>query len=401
MTDFSYRAVDRSGQLHSGNVVAIDRARAVAELRRSGRIPLEIAERAEAVGEARSSRKLKAEARRLISELTILLDAGLPLDRAFALALDNVADAAAAREFAAMLALVKEGGSLSQAMATRPALFSATARAMTEAGEMNGRLPESLGRLSQALEAAEELRLLVVQSMIYPAILLALAVSVILMMLLYVVPQFETLFATAGGQLPSSSLMIMSVSRLLRSQGLVILLGLIVTGFAVRQLLKSPASRAGIDRLVLRVPQLGTIIRNLETARFARTLGVLLEGEVQLPVALGLACRSIGNRTMAAAVADVAGRTKEGEGLARPLASTGMLPRVAIGLLRTGEETSRLPTMLERLANMMDRDVRERIQRLIAVVTPLITILLGASVAGIIASIMTALLGFNDMAVGQ
>jgi general secretion pathway protein F len=237
--------------------------------------------------------------------------------------------------------------------------------------------------------------------MIYPAMLLTLAVAVILMMLLYVVPQFETLFATAGGQLPESSMAIMAASRALRDHGLVILGGLVLSGVVIRHFAGRPEARRALDKAILSVPSLGTLVRHFETARFARTLAVLLEGDVPLPTALKLSRRAIANETIGGLVDKVADGLKEGEGLAQPLAAAGIFPRVAMGLIRTGEETSRLPLMLGRLADIMDKDVKVRIQRAIAVITPLITIILGATVAGIIASIMTALLGFNDLAVAQ
>jgi len=143
------------------------------------------------------------------------------------------------------------------------------------------------------------------------------------------------------------------------------------------------------------------LIRYLDAARLARTLGGLVEGGVPLPQALAMSCRAIGNRTIAAAVSGVAAQVKEGGSLTARLAATGALPRMAIGFIRTGEETSQLGMMLERLADVLERDVTLRIQRLIAVVTPLITVLLGGAVAAIIASIMTAILGFNDLAVSQ
>lgn len=402
MASFQFRAVDATGRVSSGNVVALDRAKAIAEIRRGGGIPIDIAEtREEQTKTGKAGSKARGEVRRLIGELAVLLDAGLPLDRALALAIDNLESAAARQRLASMLAEVREGRSLSQAMASRPELFSPTAQAMAEAGEMNGRLAEALARLSAALESAEELRRLVATSMIYPAMLLILAVGVILMMLLYVVPQFETLFATAGGKLPQSSLAIMGASRALREHGLLILALLVTFFFVIRQLATRPAARAAFDRSVLKMPMVGTLVTHFETARFARALGVLLEGEVPLPVALKLSRRSISNRTMGALVDRVAEGLKEGEGLSQPLGATGVFPKAAVALLRTGEETSRLPVMLTRLADIMDKDVKVRIQRAIAVITPLITIILGASVAGIIASIMTALLGFNDLAVAQ
>jgi general secretion pathway protein F len=152
---------------------------------------------------------------------------------------------------------------------------------------------------------------------------------------------------------------------------------------------------------MLRLPQIGTLVRFIDTARFSRTLGVLIDGEVPLPAALGMARRSITNSAIASAVGRVAAGVKEGGGLTAPLAAAGVLPKLAIGFFRTGEETSQLGPMLERLADVLDREVKLRLQRLIGILTPAITVVLGAVVALIIASIMTAILGFNDLAVAQ
>ena len=148
----------------------------------------------------------------------------------------------------------------------------------------------------------------------------------------------------------------------------------------------------------LAMPLLGELIRRIETARFARTLGALIEGEVTLPAAIRLAQRTITNQVMARAILQVADGVKEGGGLTGPLAVTGVLPPLAIGFLRTGEETSQLGMMLSRLAAVLDRDIRTRLERLIGILTPVITVVLGATVASIIAAIMSAILGFNDLA---
>ncbi|MEJ2459180.1 MAG: type II secretion system F family protein [Novosphingobium sp.] len=372
----------------------------MAALRRSGARPLELA--ALPPVPAGRPRKAKGKGRQAaaisIGELAVLLEAGLQLDRALALAVENVEDKAVAAHLADILRDVREGAPLSRAMAQKPELFSPTAVAMAEAGEANGRLGEALTRLAGALEQEAELRRLVVSSMIYPIALLVIAIGVVLLMLLFVVPQFESMFASATQELPTATVVVMMASRLLRQYGFILLLvlaGLVVAGaMATRQ----PAIRLARDRLVLTVPQMGELVRRIETARFARTLGALIEGEVALPAALALAQRTLSNQVIAGAIGAVADGVKEGGGLTAPLAASGVLPRLAIGFLRTGEETSQLGMMLTRLADVLDRDVRTRLERLIGILTPVITVLLGATVAAIIASIMSAILGFNDVA---
>jgi general secretion pathway protein F len=147
------------------------------------------------------------------------------------------------------------------------------------------------------------------------------------------------------------------------------------------------------------MPQIGILIRNIETVRFSRSLGALLDGDVPLPVALELARRTISNRHIRQAIGEVADQVRQGGGLTSPLVQTGALPTIAISFIRTGEESSQLGPMLGRLATLLDRDIETRLERLIAVATPAIIVTLGVAVAAMVASIMSAILGINDLAV--
>ncbi len=401
---FHYRAVRPDGSQVSGEIEAADNHDALARIRRTGAAPVEL----RAVAPGRSARTAqprvkqpKAISRALVGELAVLLSAGLPLDRALALAIGNIENAKAAEAMGALLSAVREGAPLSRAMLDNPALFSPAEAAMAEAGEAGGRLAEALERLSEMLEQAAELQRILVTSMIYPVALLIIAVSVIGLMLLYVVPQFEHLLDASRVQLPATTMMVINASRWLRADGLWGLLGLIALGFGLRQAMARPAMRRAIDAQILFVPLLGELLRRIDTARFAHTLGALLDGGVPLPSALLLAQRTISNSVMSAAIGRVAEGLRQGGGLAAPLAAAKVLPRLALAFVRTGEETSELALMLGRLAVVLDRDVRTRLERLVAIITPTITVVLGAVVATIIASIMSAILGFNDLAVSQ
>jgi general secretion pathway protein F len=204
-----------------------------------------------------------------------------------------------------------------------------------------------------------------------------------------------------AAQLPAASQAVLWASRALRANGLLLVFGLLLAGIGFRFVLARETVRANIDRLVLRLPLVGPLLQRLETARFARTLGALVEGQVSLPVAASLAQRTIRNAHMKAAMSKIVVGIREGDGLTVPLAAARIFPDIAVGFVRTGEESSQLGMMLTRLADVLDRDVRVRLTRVVAILTPLITVILGASVAGIIASIMSAILGFNDLAVAQ
>lgn len=404
MASFAYRGVTRQGQANTGEVQARDKAEAVQRVRSLGIVPVEITESLPSTAQkpkTKADSRTRADIARSLGELGVLLNAGIPLDRALALGLDTIERPAVLDAFRRLLAQVREGTPLSQAMTEQPALFPPSAQAVIEAGEANGKLGDALARVARIYAQEEEMRRLIGGAMIYPIALMLLAGAVILVMLLYVVPQFESLFATAQDKLPASSRALMAASQGLREHGLIIAALGGASLFGLRQLLRQPAARIARDRTLLRLPQIAPLVRAIEASRLARTLGGLIEGGVPLPDALAMACRSVSNHCISAAIADVAAQVREGGALTPLIAATGALPRMAIGFFRTGEETSQLGMMLERLADVLERDVTRRIERLVAILTPAITIGLGGAVAAIIASIMTAILGFNDLAVGQ
>ena len=401
MPTYRYRAATPSGSVRTGALEGDSREDVVAQLRRLGLLPIETTP---ATGAATADATVHANGQtrqavvNAIGELAVLLEAGLALDRALAVCVDNIPNAGVKAAFAKIHARVKEGATLSSAMNESKGLFPPMASAMCEAGEADGRLGGALARLAETLDRSEALRQTVISSLIYPAVLMVVATSVVLVMLLVVVPQFEGLFQGAHGKLPLATRVVMGASEAVRGYGLIGLGALVVAGFALRQWLRRPAIRLAFDRMVLGLPQIGPLIVNAETAAFARTLGSLVDGGVPLPTALGIAERSVSNSHMAGAIAKVVAGLKQGGGLSGPLAASGVFPPMALSFLRTGEETAQLGLMLGRLADVLDRAVRSTIQRLIGILTPAITVVMGGMVATTIASIMSAILGFNDLA---
>lgn len=403
MPAFQYRSIMPDGASRRGSVDAPDMQQAVVTLRAMGGMLVDVQPMSSEAksGQKQPSAAASAAAALMIGELAVLLNAGLPLDRALALAIGNIEPKSVAASFSDMLLAVREGQPLSAAFAKSPQLVTSTAVAMTEAGEASGQLSQALTRLAEMLERAAELRRLVITSLIYPVALFFIAISVVLLMLLVVVPQFEGLMSKNVAQLPAASQAVLWASSTLRANGLYVLIALAGLIFAFRAVLARPSVRLALDRVVLRIPLIGPLLQRLDTARFARTLGALVEGEVSLPTAVTLAQRTIRNTHMNAAMSKIAEGIREGGGLAGPLAAARIIPDIAIGFVRTGEESSRLGMMLSRLGDVLDRDVKVRLTRVVAISTPLITVILGASVAGIIAAIMSAILGFNELAITQ
>ena len=405
MASFRYRAATGAGALKAGVLDGGSMSDVLEQLRRNGLKPIEAVEVRSTAASPPRARKPGSASRAMVAktlgELAVMLDANIALDRAIGVLAGNIARSADRALFLELRERVKEGQPLSQAMAQAGPGFPPIASAMAAAGEANGRPAAALAKLAETLERAEALRNTIGSALVYPAMLLLIAAGVIALMLYWVVPQFETLFADAGSNLPPMTRLVLGVSRAARSQGLIWLAGAVGLGFAVPRLLAQPRVRVWVDREVLRVPGVGPLVSMAETARFVRVLASLVEGGVALPDCLAIARRSLGNGHMAAAVGRVAEGLRQGGGLTDPLEATGVFPPLALSYLRTGEETAQLGLMLSRLADVLDREVRTRVERSIAVVTPLITVMMGAIVATVIASIMTAILGFDNLALAK
>jgi general secretion pathway protein F len=403
MATFRYRAATASGQLRAGTLEGSSREDALARIRALGLRPIEAVQAADANAKpkrARPNAATRQAVANIFSELAVLLGAGLPLDRALRVCTENTANPAVRTEFERLGLRVKEGVPLSTAMADSTGLLPPLASAMAEAGEAGGTLDVSLAKLGDMLERGEALRQTIVSAMVYPIILLMIAGTVILVMLLWIVPQFESLFTSGADKLPPMTSAVIGVSHAVKDYGLYFLLLLVIAIAAVMQLLRRPAIRFWFDRRVLSLLFFGTIVRDAETARFCRTLGSLVDSGVPLPSALMISGRTLTNRYMASAIEKVATGLKEGGGLSRPLAEAKIFPPIAMSFLRTGEETARLAVMLNRLSDVLDRNVRTSIDRAVSILTPAITVLMGMIVATVIASIMSAILGFNDLAMG-
>lgn len=404
MATYKYRAATAGGQLRTGVLEGASRADAIERVKRLGLMPIETVETSTKQSAEAPRVKLNTPTRRgivnAISELAVLLNAGLALDRALGVCVENLTRPSVKGVFVKLRDRVRHGASLARAMQESGGAFSPMASAMAEAGEASGKLDESLGRLAETMERAETLRQTIVSSMVYPIMLIIIATSVILVMLLFVVPQFEDLFSDAGAKLPFMTQVVMAASHAVKNYGIAGIFFAVVGVFLVMRWARQPSVRRAIDRRLLNMPVVGPVIKNAETARFARTLGSLLDGGVPLASALHIAQRSIVNMHMSEAVDKVSSGLRQGGGLSSPLAATGLFPPMALSFLRTGEETAQLGLMLGRLADVLDREVRNSIQRIIAVLTPAITVAMGAIVATVIASIMSAILGFNDLAIG-
>jgi general secretion pathway protein F len=407
MASFRWSAINGGGDVVGGVMEAPDRAAVVDRLQRQGQIVLRAdpADRRRGLAdllhiELGGARGLdKAALAEVTRELAIMLAAGQDLDRALRFVAENTRNSRARPILANVRDKVRGGTSLAAALASEPRSFSKLYVGLVRAGEAGGTLPATLDRLATLLERERSLNANLRSSLTYPALLVVAAIGSIVLLLDYVLPQFTPIFEQAGAQLPASTRLLMLAGTVVGSAAPWMLVGILAAGLAARQLLTQPSYRLKLDRLLLRLPVIGTLIRETIAARFTRTLGNLLQNGVALITALGIAKDALGNLAAAAAVEEAAVGAKGGAGLARPLAVAGLFPARTIHLLQLGEEAAQLSAMALKAADIHDEQARLMMQRLVALLVPTITIAMGLAVAGIVSALLTAMLSLNDLAV--
>jgi general secretion pathway protein F len=407
MATFRWSAVNPGGDVARGVMEAPDRASVVERLQRQGQIVLR-ADLAAGSGswadllqiELRRNRGLdKAALGEITRELAIMLAAGQDLDRALRFVVENTRSARTRGILSNVRDKVRSGSSLAAALAGEPRSFSKLYIGLVRAGEAGGTLPATLDRLATLLERERSLSANLRSALIYPALLIVAAIGSIILLLDYVLPQFTPIFEQAGAELPAATRALMTLGMLVGTAAPWLLLALLAGIVLARQLLARPDYRLKFDRLLLRVPVAGGLLRETLAARLTRTLGSLLQNGVPLIPALGIAKDALGNLAAAGAVEAAATGAKGGGGLARPLAAAGLFPARTIHLLQLGEEAAQLSSMALKAADIHDEQARLMMQRLVALLVPMITIAMGLAVAGIVSALLTAMLSLNDLAV--
>lgn len=403
MTTFRYTAVDRSGRTLKGRREAEDAPAVVEWLQRQGHIPV----RAEPVGGlfaslasvelGRRHGLAKTEVAGFIRELGIMLGAGQDLDRALRFLTETAASARLKAVAADLREKVRGGASFAQALSLHPESFPELHVGLVQAGEAGGSLGETLDRLGQLLERERALSAQIQSALLYPALLVIAASGSIALLLTYVLPQFVPFFAQSGVALPFSTRMLLAAGDGLAVGGPWAVLLVLAAILALPRLFADDGWRRRRDRWMLGLPFAGKLIRETVAARFTRTLGMLLKNGVTLVAALAIVERTLGNLEARAVIADATAKVRTGAGLAASLEAAGLFPVRTVHLLRLGEETAQLAAMALRAAEIHEDLVRTRMQRMVALLVPAITVLMGLLVAGIVASLLTAMLSLNDL----
>jgi general secretion pathway protein F len=399
---FDYKAVAPTGETVRGTMEAASEAAVIAKLQEGGNIPLS----ANVAGEGGFSldsfnlkrRGMNArEVGQFTHQLATLLGAGLPLDRSLQVLLELTENQRVERTISAIRDQVREGGSLSDALDAQHGSFSRLYINMVRAGEVGGSLDTTLERLADYLERSKDLKDSVVSAMIYPIMLMLLAGGSLVLLLVYVIPQFTPIFEELGGDLPTITKIVLAAGGVLQNfwWGLI---GLTMLGvYLFRRMLANPERRLGWDTRVLRLRWIGDLVSKMEIARLSRTLGTLLINGVPLLAGLSIAKNVMTNTVLRKNVEETAQQVKTGGGLARNLAESGYFPRLALQMVSVGEETGKLDSMLLKVADTYDKEVRYTIDRLLAIFTPAITLLMAIMIGTIVMSVLMAIMGINEL----
>ncbi len=402
MPAYRFVALDAAATEQRG-VLEADSARGARSLLRSrGLIPLQvdaIAAESAAAGTRRfARRRMNAQELALLTrQLSGLLVSGLPLERA----LGALAEDADRAEVADLLQAVKSevggGHSLSAALSRHPREFTDVYRALVSAGEDSGDLGAVLGSLADYLESSQQLRSKLLQAVAYPVIVVLVAIAVVTLLLTYVVPQVVGVFQGAHQKLPLLTVMLIALSGFIRHWGWLLALMLAGAALLLRQALRVAGPRAAVHAALLRVPQLGRLIRGLNTARFASTLAILSGAGVPILRALQAAIDTVSNSVLKADAQEALALVREGSSLASALSLHRRYPPVLITFIRLGEQTGTLPEMLQRAAAQHAQEVQRRAFTLVTILEPLLILGMGLMVMTIVLAVMLPIIQMNNL----
>ena len=423
MPDFFWRAAGADGKVVTGQLDAPNEAFVLKQLRSRGLTPLAVqdaalaarsgmATEANASAAAAASAGFKQPKARVdkspvkskdvlafTSELAIMLRAGLALDNALRVLIEMSYKPAVGELLKGILDAVKGGTPLSRALQAHSNLFGDFYINMVRSGEASGQMSAVLDRLVEHMERQRALRESVISATIYPAILITVAVLSLVVMLGFVVPQFEKLFSEMGDALPTPTRLVMGLGKAFTQYGLVIGFIAVAGGWLVARWLRSPSGKRWWQARLLRMPLVGRIALKYQLTLFSRSLGTLLGNGVPMLTALHIASDTVGNVVLQQSLVRVAPIVKEGGRVVQALQATGIFEPLAINLVRAREDTGRAGPMMLESASILNREVETGIKRLLTLVEPVLILVLGILIAAIIVSILMGILSVNDLAV--
>jgi type IV pilus assembly protein PilC len=387
MPVFAYRGKSRAGVEVRGEREADTKQALLATLRREQISPLMVKEKGKELSLPKLGGKVKTKELAIFTrQFSVMIDAGLPLVQC----LEALAQQQENKVFAGVLEAVRtevEGGStLAYAMSQHPKVFDTLYTNMIAAGEAGGILDTILQRLSSYIEKAVKLKRAVQSAMVYPVAVLTIAVGVIILILWKVVPIFVNLFASLDAGLPLPTRMVIAMSNFVGRYIIFMVPAAIGLGYAFRRYYQTPPGRMTVDGLMLKVPVLGNVLRKIAVARFSRTLSTLITSGVPILEGLAITARTAGNAVIEKAIMETRTSIEQGKTIVEPLRESGVFPTMVTQMVAVGEQTGALDNMLTKVAEFFEDEVDAAVADLLTAIEPIMILVLGVIVGGIVIS---------------
>lgn len=402
MAAYEYSALDEKGRQTRGLIEGDTPRHARQMLRDRGLAPLEVTE----VAEAKSSKTSlfrrggglsSTELSLFTRQLATLVRSGLPLDESLTAVSEQSEGKRVKRIALGVRAGVIEGNSLAQSLEQFPAAFPVLFRATVEAGEQSGQLDYILERLADYVERRQVMQQKILLAAFYPAILTFVAVSVVVLLLTYVVPQVVEVFTSIDAKLPALTTGLIALSDFLRDYGIYLVIALVLAALAFERMMRKDAFKRRVHRNVLRLPLVGRLVRGANTGRFTRTLGILFGSGVPILEALRIGTQVVSNLPMRDAIEAAAVRVREGAALSRSLSASKLFPPITVHLIASGESSGKLDEMLDRAAENQEREVETLVAAMMGVFEPLLILVMGGVVLLIVLAILLPIFDLNQL----
>jgi general secretion pathway protein F len=402
MSEFLYKATTLAGQTVEGSMDGKDEASVLVSLHRLGYIPIRITSVAEKGQGVRlpSFLSQRVGLKNLLiftQELSTLISAGLSIDRSLGILGELTENARLREAVKEILRKIEGGNSLAEALGQYPKIFPKLYINMVKAGESAGFLDTILSRLARYLQSTKEIKDYLVSVMIYPIILTIVSGISLIILVTFVIPRFARIFSDMGQALPLPTQIVLALSHGVRSYWWVGVGMVAILYFGLKSYTRNEGRRLKWDRFKLRWVAVGDIIKKVEAARFARTLGTLLQSGVPILGALNLVKEISQNQAIANSIGYVHDRLREGKGISKSLEETGAFPPLAIHMIGVGEETGKLDEMLTKVAETYEENVQTSVKRFVSLLEPLIIVIMGGVVFFIVVSILLAIFAINEI----
>lgn len=388
MPRFIYYAKDKEGKTTRGIIEAKDKAMALDLLHRRGMVILRLEE--ELVKGKKPGWGQSVPLMDLVlftRQLATMIDSGIPLPQAFEILYEQISRPYFKKVIYAVKEDIEAGESLSNALSKFPTVFSPLYIHMIKAGEASGALSEILERLASYLESANTLATKVRSAMVYPVAVLIVASLITAGLLIFVVPIFKDLFESLGGELPLPTRILMATSDILRHYALIVVIVIGVLVFALLKAINTEKGRYVFDSLLLKLPVIGDLLKKVAIAKFARTFATLMKSGVPILDSLEIVAKVSGNKVIEQNLLRAKEGVKEGESISKPLEKAGIFPPMVYRMVAVGEQTGELEKMLNKISDFYEEQVNAAIEALTSVMEPIIMVVLGGLIGGIVISL--------------